>query len=84
MIRMVMVVLGVASAAIVLGALWIDGGEIVALLTTDADSKVHETELWSVELDGVHYLRASNSEPKAVPPAPELNVASTRQNAVLG
>ena len=64
MMRMVMVLVGVVSAAIVLGALWIDEGEVVALLTTDADSNVHRTDLWSVELDGVHYLRASNSSNK--------------------
>jgi hypothetical protein len=59
MLRMGMVVVGVLVATIVLGALWLDEGEVVTLWTTDADSNSHHTQLWTVELDDVRYLRAS-------------------------
>jgi len=59
MMRALMVVVGVATAAIVLGALWIDEGEVVTLSTADEASHVHHTQLWTVELDGTRYLRAS-------------------------
>lgn len=61
MMRVVMVVVGLAAAAIVLFALWIDKGEVVTLLTTDSNSIIQDTQLWAVELDGVTYLRASNA-----------------------
>ena len=61
MMRAVMIVMGVVAATLVLGAVGIDEGEVVTLLTTDSDSHVQDTQLWTVELDGVHYLRASNS-----------------------
>ena len=60
MMRTLMVVVGVVAAAIVLFALWIGRGEVVTLVTTDANSTMQDTQLWAVELDGVHYLRASN------------------------
>ena len=59
--RAVMVAVGVLAAGIVLGALLIDEGEVVTLTTTDADSVRYETQLWTVELNGVPYLRASDS-----------------------
>jgi hypothetical protein len=62
MMRAVMVVVGVVAAGIVLGALLIDEGEVVTLMTTDGDSGRHETQLWTVELDRVSYLRASDSD----------------------
>jgi hypothetical protein len=46
----------------VLGALWIDEGEVVTLSTVDAESHVHHTQLWTVELDGSRYLRASTAD----------------------
>jgi hypothetical protein len=61
MMRAVMVVVGVVAAAIVLGVLWLDKGEVVTLLTTDAESNIHDTQLWTVEIDGVRYLRASSA-----------------------
>jgi hypothetical protein len=61
MMRAVMVVVGLAAAAIVFFAIWIDKGEVVTLLTTDADSMIQDTQLWVVELEGVYYLRASNA-----------------------
>ncbi len=61
MVRGVMVAVGVVAAVVVLGAMWLDEGEIVTLSTTDTDSIVHHTQLWAVELDEVHYLRASSS-----------------------
>jgi hypothetical protein len=62
MMRALMVVVGVVAAAIVLGALWIDEGEVVTLLTTDSDLHVHHTQLWTVELDDTRYLRASTPD----------------------
>ena len=61
MMRAVLGVVGVVAAAIVLGALWLDEGEVVILFSTDAAENTHHTQLWTVELDGAHYLRASTS-----------------------
>ena len=57
-----MVVVGIAAAAIVSAAICIDEGEVVVLFTTDANEKVHDTQLWTVELEGIRYLRASGAD----------------------
>lgn len=82
MIRAAMIGVGVVAGALVLSALGIDKGEVVTLLTTDGDSHVQDTQLWTIELDGVRYLRASNSRAEwflrlRERPVVELEVAGT-------
>ena len=61
MMRGIMLLVGAVAALIVVGSIWIDEGEIVTLMTKGADSTLHATQLWTVELDGTRYLRASNA-----------------------
>jgi hypothetical protein len=58
-VRHILHVIGVLVAVCVVGALLLDEGEIVTLVTEDADGQ-HETQVWVVEIDGVHYLRAAD------------------------
>jgi hypothetical protein len=51
--------IGGLVAVLVLGALAIDEGEVVALTTFDAEGKDHLTQLWIVDLEGDSYLRSS-------------------------
>ncbi len=59
-VRIVMLVVGVAAGAMVLGSLCLDEGELVVLATTDEASRNHETQLWVVALDGRQYPRAAS------------------------
>jgi hypothetical protein len=61
-VRLVMIALGGLVALLVLGAIFLDNGEIVTLETVDEAGRVHETQLWVVYLDKVPYLRAGRSE----------------------
>lgn len=60
--RLVLIAIGGLVAAIVIGALAIDEGEVVSLTTFDAEGKPHLTQLWIVDLDGHSYLRAAAPE----------------------
>jgi hypothetical protein len=52
---------GALLAAVVLGALLLDEGEVVTLVAHQS-GQAHETQLWVVELDGRSYLRARGRE----------------------
>lgn len=54
-----LITIGCLVAVLVLGAIAIDEGEVVALTTFDPDGKSHLTQLWIVDLDGQSYLRAA-------------------------
>jgi hypothetical protein len=58
-VRLLLIAIGGLVAALVLGALAIDEGEVVALTTFDADGRDHLTQLWIVDLDGDSYLRSA-------------------------
>lgn len=57
--RILLIAIGGLVGALVLGALAIDEGEVVALTTFDATGKDHPTQLWIVDLDGESYLRST-------------------------
>ena len=50
--RAIMLLVGTIAAFVVVGAIWIDEGEVVTLTTLDADAAAHATQLWVAELDG--------------------------------
>lgn len=58
-VRWIMLGIGGVTALLVLGALLIDEGEVVLLVTVDGEEKQHETQLWIADLDGRVYLRAA-------------------------
>jgi len=58
-IRHILHAIAVLVAVCVVGALLLDEGEIVTLVTEDAEG-CHETQLWVVEIEGAQYLRASS------------------------
>jgi hypothetical protein len=60
-VRVIMQCLGALLAAVVLGALLLDEGEVVTLVGHHA-GQAYETQLWVVELDGRSYLRARDGE----------------------
>jgi hypothetical protein len=57
--RIVLIAAGALILAVVLGALWVDEGEVVTLTTLDADG-TYTTQLWIVEVDGDLYVRSSS------------------------
>ena len=57
--RAVMVGVGVVCVGVVLAAWLVDEGEVVRLLTIDAQLHQQETEVWIVDLDSGSYLRSS-------------------------
>lgn len=61
-VRILMLVIGAVVGGLVVCSLLVDEGELVVLVTTDPEARRHETQLWTVELDGRRYLRASNPE----------------------
>jgi hypothetical protein len=60
MIRQSMQAIGALAAILVVGALLIDEGEVVTLVTADAQARSCETRVWIVEIDGVEHLRAGS------------------------
>lgn len=59
-IRPIMIAMGAITVALVLVAFLLDEGEIVTLVSLDANGMEHDTQLWFVRIDGVQYLRASS------------------------
>jgi hypothetical protein len=57
--RPIMLAMGVIAAGLVLAAFSLDEGEIVTLVSLDANGMEHDTQLWFVRIDGVLFLRAS-------------------------
>jgi ABC-type uncharacterized transport system YnjBCD ATPase subunit len=60
--RMVMLVTGVLTAFVVVGAATLDEGEVVRLMIVDDEGRLHETDLWIVEFSGQTYLRAAQPD----------------------
>lgn len=57
--RILLIAIAGLIGTLVLGAIAIDEGEVVALTTFDAAGKSYRTQLWIVDLDGRSYLRAA-------------------------
>ncbi|CAG0948561.1 hypothetical protein MYXO_00032 [Myxococcaceae bacterium] len=56
--RALLLAIGVGVAAVVLISSLVDEGEVVTLVTHDANGAEYETPVWIVEIDGRRYLRA--------------------------
>jgi len=59
-VRLLMLAVGIVAAVVVLGAMSVNEGELVVLVTSDEASRHHETQLWVVDIDGHQYLRAGS------------------------
>ena len=57
-----MILLGALIALVVVGAMSIPKGEVVTLVTTDAEGEEHHTQIWVVELDGALYIRCTSPD----------------------
>ena len=55
--RALLLIVGIGVAAVVLISTFVDEGEVVTLVTRDANGADYETPLWVVDLDGQRYLR---------------------------
>jgi len=58
-VRILLIAIGGLVAVLVLGAVSIDEGEVVALTTFDAEGRDYLTQLWIVDLEGQSYLRSA-------------------------
>ena len=58
--RYALYTIGILMAAIVVGVLLIDEGEVVTLVTRGGNGKTYETQLWVIEADSELFLRASS------------------------
>lgn len=56
--RALLLAVGIGVAAVVLTATLVDEGEVVTLVTRDANGAAYDTPLWIVDLEGRRYLRA--------------------------
>ena len=59
--RGVIQIVGYLAGILVIGALLLDEGQVVTLLTEEGDRE-YETHLWIVELDGHLYIRANRPD----------------------
>ena len=59
--RGVIQIVGYLAGILVIGALLLDEGEVVTLMT-DEDGREYETHLWIVDLDGDLYIRANRPD----------------------
>ena len=57
-----MIGVGLMASLLVLGAVFLDEGEVVTLVTRDASGREFETDLWIVDLGAETYVRAGRSE----------------------
>jgi hypothetical protein len=55
-----MLAIGMLIATTVLGAIFVDEGEVVTLTTTAPDGVRYDTQLWIIEVDGASYLRSGS------------------------
>jgi hypothetical protein len=53
---------GLAVAAVVLTAIWVEEGEVATLVTFDSRERAIDTELWIVDVGDRTYVRAADSE----------------------
>jgi hypothetical protein len=58
-LRVLMLAVGIVAGGLVIGAVVVDEGEVVTLVTLDESSREHSTQLWIVDIDRQPYLRAS-------------------------
>lgn len=58
--RLLVLAVGFLVAAVVVGSLLLDEGEVVTLVSHDAQGAEYETALWIVEWDGALWLRAGS------------------------
>ena len=56
--RYLILLAGVLVVIVLLVSRWFDEGEVITLVTFDAEAQEFETGLWIVEVDGAPYLRA--------------------------
>lgn len=59
--RGIIQIVGYLAGILVIGALLLDEGEVVTLMT-EADDREYETHLWIVDLDGDLYIRANRPD----------------------
>ena len=59
--RLSILAVGIAVAAVVFTSMFFDEGEVVTLVTKNVDGAAFDTQLWIVQLDGHLYLRAGSS-----------------------
>jgi hypothetical protein len=57
-----MISCGVALMIAMAAIAFVDEGEVVTLVTFDAQGRSHETDLWVVDVDGDAYVRAANPD----------------------
>lgn len=60
--RFMMLGAGMAAALLVLGSWLLGSGEVVQLTVADEGGRLHQTNLWIVELDGTLYVRAGQGD----------------------
>jgi len=60
--RGLVLAVGIVVGAIVLGSLLVDEGEVVTLVTRDAEGLDHDTQLWVAQWQGGTWIRASSPE----------------------
>jgi hypothetical protein len=58
--RLLILAVGIAVAAVVFTSMFFDEGEVVTLVTKSAEGADFDTQLWIVQLDGHLYLRAGS------------------------
>ena len=61
-VRHLIIFAGVVGALLLSVSLWLEEGEVVALVTQNDQGHEFETLLWIVDLEGVPYLRAESDE----------------------
>lgn len=59
--RKTMLIVGWIVGILVIGALLLDEGQVVTLLTRE-DGREYETQIWVVELDGAFYIRSNRPD----------------------
>jgi hypothetical protein len=65
-VRAAIYAIGILVGVLVIGALLIDEGEVVTVMTRDAEGQDFETQLWIVQIEGIEriegasYLRANS------------------------
>jgi hypothetical protein len=58
--RLWILAVGIAVAAVVFTSMFFDEGEVVTLVTKNVDGADFDTQLWIVQLDGHLYIRAGS------------------------
>ncbi len=61
-VRAAIFAVGILVAAVVVGALLVDEGEVATLSTRDAEGRHFDTQVWLVELDDALFLRSNSPD----------------------